>query len=65
MIQVIKHPCCGVVFAACVELHCYQDTEWMRDVRKYSKAGKVVEVVEEGESLPVIRCERMVRTSRT
>lgn len=39
----------GEVFAACHEPFCYEDAEWMRDVRKYVKQGCTVEVKEQGE----------------
>lgn len=42
MIQVIKYKCCGQVFAACHEPHCYTDKDWQRDLRKYVKEGHTV-----------------------
>lgn len=43
--QVIKCKC-GNVFAACVEPHCYTDSDWQRDLRKYVKQGNLVELVD-------------------
>ena len=43
-VQVIKCKC-GAVFAACMEPHCYTETEWMRDLRKYVKQGCTVDVI--------------------
>ena len=42
-VQVIKCKC-GKVFAMCLAPECYQDAEWMRDIRKYSKKGCTVEI---------------------
>ena len=35
---------CGKVFAACLDPLCYHESDWMRDVRKYSKQGYKVEM---------------------
>lgn len=48
MIQAIK---CkgGQIFAGCHEPHCYEDSEWMKELRKYVKAGCTVEMIEAGK----------------
>jgi len=43
--QVIKCKC-GKVFAMCRVPECYQDSDWMKDVRKYVKKGCIIEVGE-------------------
>ena len=48
-IQVIKYKCCGGVFAACVEPHCYTDKEWVRELRKYVNEGCTVDLINRGE----------------
>lgn len=35
---------CGTIVAACLEPYCYEDVEWMRKVRKYSKKGYSIEM---------------------
>lgn len=47
MVQVVKCKC-GEVFAACVEPECYEDKEWMKSVRDYSKQGYKIEMKENG-----------------
>jgi hypothetical protein len=37
------------MIAACVEPHCYQDEEWMEDVRSYSNRGYEIKMVTSGE----------------
>lgn len=44
--QIIKYKCCGKVFAACTEPHCYEDSDWQKDLRKYIKQGHTVETVQ-------------------
>ena len=46
--QVIKCKC-GEIFAASRVPECYQDSEWMRDLRKEVKNGNSVEIVEQGK----------------
>lgn len=36
---------CGKTFASCYVPECYQDTDWMKDIRKYSKQGYEVKVI--------------------
>lgn len=43
--QVIKCKC-GKIFAACREPECYEDAQWMRDLRKYVKNGNTVELLD-------------------
>ncbi len=43
--QVIKCKC-GSIFAACLEPHCYTDSDWQRDLRKYVKQGNLVEILD-------------------
>lgn len=48
-IQVIKYGCCGKVFAAAREPHCYTDKDWQKDLRKYVADGCKVEIVDNFE----------------
>jgi hypothetical protein len=43
-VQVIKCKC-GSVIAACLEPECYQEVEWMRELRRYSKEGYDIEMI--------------------
>lgn len=45
MIQVVKKKCCGAIFAACLEPHCYTDKEWLKELKKYVNRGDKVEVI--------------------
>ena len=56
MIQLVKYKCCGKVFAACAEPYCYTDVDWIRELRKYVKAGHVVQMINNGESFNFERC---------
>ncbi len=44
--QIVRYKCCGKVFAACMEPSCYTEREWLKDLKKYIKAGRKVETVE-------------------
>lgn len=59
MIQVIKKPCCGVVFAACVDPECYTDKDWTTELSKYVKAGNVVEMVESSNIGGKCKCKTL------
>lgn len=48
MVQVIKYKCCGKIFAACYEPHCYTDRSWLSKMSDYVKKGDVVEMRESG-----------------
>ena len=56
MIQVIKHKCCGKIFAACCEPDCYTDKEWLKNLRKYAKRGDSVQMIESGKGLKLEKC---------
>jgi hypothetical protein len=43
--QVVKCRC-GNIIAACIEPECYQDAQWMRDVRNYAKKGYAIDVLD-------------------
>lgn len=47
MVQVVKYKCCDKVFAGCVEPYCYEDSDWMKDIRKYSKEGHLIQMIEQ------------------
>ena len=47
MIQCIKCKC-GKIFAACLEPHCYTDSDWTKELAKYVKKGCTVEMKERG-----------------
>ena len=49
MIQVIKYPCCGKIFAACTEPECYTDNDWLKSLKKYVKQGYQVGMIEGGK----------------
>jgi len=46
--QVVHYKCCGGVFAGCVEPYCFEDSDWMKELRKYSKAGFKIEMLDVG-----------------
>lgn len=51
---------CGSVIAACVAPECFQEKEWMKDVRDYSKKGYTIEMRETGQgnlSLKACTCK--------
>ena len=48
-VQTINCGSCNATFAACVEPECYSDADWQRDLRKYTKQGAKVELVDSGE----------------
>jgi hypothetical protein len=37
---------CGEIFAACWEPMCYEDKDWLKNLRKYSKRGCGVSLVD-------------------
>lgn len=43
--QVVRYKCCNEIFAACREPECYEDADWHKDIRKYSKQGHKVDFV--------------------
>ena len=45
---VVRCPECDRIFAAAKEPGCYQDAEWMRNLRNYSAKGLKIEMVEFG-----------------
>jgi len=47
MIQVIKYKCCGKIFAACHEPHCYTSRDWLKNLREYVVRGDVVEMIKD------------------
>ena len=42
--QVIQCKCGGVI-AACRTPECYQETDWMKDLRKYAKKGYTIQTL--------------------
>lgn len=40
---------CGAAIAACTVPECYEEADWMKDVRKYSKKGYSIEIKDAGE----------------
>ena len=40
---------CGSLVAACMAPHCYEDSEWQKDVRKFSKDGYKIKMVDPEE----------------
>jgi len=40
---------CGSLVAACMAPHCYEDSEWQKDVRKFSKEGYKIKMVDPEE----------------
>jgi hypothetical protein len=40
---------CGATFAACALPYAYEDSEWMRDLRKYSKKGYNISIMNSNE----------------
>lgn len=42
-VQVLKCKC-GAKYAACSEPYCYEDTDWLKDLRKCLKEGGTVEM---------------------
>ncbi len=46
--QVIKCKC-GAIFAACIAPECYTDSEWLKDVKKYSKEGCEIDTIPKSE----------------
>lgn len=56
-IQVIKHPCCDKIFAACVEPDCYTDLDWVKELKKYVIQGKKVDLIEQGQGLQFGKCD--------
>lgn len=47
-IQAVRYKGCNEIFAGCREPECFEDVEWMRDLRKYSKNGCKIEMIEIG-----------------
>ncbi len=50
---------CGSMIAACLEPYCYQDEEWMKDVRSYSNRGYEIKMTTAGEgkaNLKLCKC---------
>jgi hypothetical protein len=56
MIQVIKCKC-GSIFAASKVPECYQDKEWLKNLRKYSLDSCNVEIIENDKSIQFEKCE--------
>lgn len=55
MIQIVKCKC-GSVFAACNEPECYQDMDWLKNLRKYSLDGNTVELIDSDTRLQFRKC---------
>ena len=56
MIQVIKCKC-GSIFAASKVPECYQDKEWLKNLRDYSLRGCDIEIIEGGKGLQFEKCK--------
>lgn len=51
---------CGSIVAGCMEPYCYQDKEWQKDLRDYSKKGYEIKMVDPEEvrvQLSECKCE--------
>jgi malate/lactate dehydrogenase len=52
---------CGSTYAACLVPECYQDTEWMKDVRKAAAVGHAIDLRDvKSFSLQTCSCEKEV-----
>ena len=49
-VQVLKWKCCGGIYAACVEPHCYTSKDWLKDVKLAVKDGDGIEMVDVSEA---------------
>lgn len=47
--QVIKHGCCGKIYAACLIPMCYEEKSWHKDIRDAIKNGDTVDTVADFE----------------
>ena len=62
-IQVIRHKCCGKIFAACHEPECYIDEDWLNSLKQYVLRGDTVEVVNYGEVVfGVCECKKDIKS---
>lgn len=48
---------CGAVFAACAVPDCFEDKDWMKSIRQYSKSGCEIIMVENGVQFSPCTCD--------
>lgn len=57
-VQVLKWKCCGKIYGACVEPHCYKSKDWLKDVKLAVKDGDGIEIVSLAEAkLGTCKCK--------
>ena len=56
MIQTIKYKCCGKTFAACQEPYCYEDEDWLKNLKRYVSRGDTVQMIEDGQGVQLQKC---------
>ena len=47
---------CGSQIAGCWEPHCYEDRDWLKNIRDYSKKGYLIKMVS-SPSLSECKCK--------
>lgn len=47
--QVIRHKCCGKIYAACRVPECYSEASWHKDMRTAIKKGDIVDTLDSFE----------------
>lgn len=63
-VQIIKYKCCNKIFAACRLPECYEDKDWLRNLRKYALRGDIIEIVE-SKDMHFGKCECVKNKSQT
>lgn len=63
-VQIIKYKCCGKIFAACHVPECYEDKDWLKNLRKYALRGDAIEIIE-SKDMQFGKCECVKTQSKT